>query len=295
MKDNFSDRLLAEIVRKRSTLVAGIDPRPENLPESLSMREFCNETIDAICDIACAIKIQVAFFEQLGPAGWHYLSAVIKYAREKNLIVIVDAKRGDIGSTSEAYASGWFAEQTCTGEDNVIRADALTIAPYLGKDNFDAFEPYIEKGAGAFVLCRTSNKSAVDIQDLKVDREKVWEKVAALVSAWGDPHIGQNGLSSVGAVVGATYPEEGARVREIAPSTWFLVPGIGAQGGKAEDARNFTRDDGTGAIFNVSRGIMYAYLTKEYAHLGEKHFAEAVRASAESYRRMLWEACRMKV
>lgn len=318
---NFADRLSAAVKLKKSVLIAGIDPRPEIIPESLmtalrdstspvdstgerqdktdarvlylAMRKFCFETIDAVADYVCAIKIQVAFFEQLGPAGWRHCGDIIQYARNKGLIVISDAKRGDIGTTSDAYARAWLASETPAGVGNLLQSDAVTVAPYLGRDTYSSFEPYIKLGAGTFILCRTSNKSAIDIQDLECGGMKVWEHAAKLISEWGANHVGNAGLSSVGAVAGATYPEEGARIREIAPNTILLIPGVGAQGGRPEDARRFTRQDGTGAVFNVSRGIMYAYRDREFEKFGDAGFAEAARESAKSYRDALWEHCKI--
>jgi orotidine-5'-phosphate decarboxylase len=319
---SFSDRLCEEVRSKKTVLVVGIDPRPDVLPASLierytkkantetkqeenpakvnariiyyALRRFCFDIIDSTADLACAVKIQVAFFEQLGPAGWRHCADIIKYAHNKGLIVIADAKRGDIGTTSDAYAKAWFGDTTPAGTDNLLKSDSLTVAPYLGKDTIASFNPYIEMGAGIFVLCRTSNPSAVDVQDLKAGHECVWEHVARLISKLGDKYIGQYGLSSIGAVVGATYPEEGIIARKIAPHAWFLVPGVGAQGGKPEDARSFTRRDGLGAVFNVSRGIMYAYKEKDYKELGDANFAEAARQAASYYKDALWDACSIK-
>ncbi len=318
---NFADRITTEIQRKKSVLIAGIDPRPEKLPRPLfdamrestppvdstgerqdktdarvlylAMRKFCFETIDAVADSVCGIKVQVAFFEQLGPAGWRHCGDVIQYAKNKGLLVIADAKRGDIGTTSDAYARAWLSAETPAGVPNILMSDAVTVAPYLGRDTFSSFEPYVSAGSGVFILCRTSNKSAIDIQDLESGGKKIWEHTASLVHEWGASHTGESGLSSVGAVAGATYPEEGAKIRAIAPNTLLLIPGLGAQGGKPEDARNFTRPDGSGAIFNVSRGILYAYSECEYEKYGEGAFADAAAAAAESYRKALWENCRI--
>ena len=319
---NFGDCLYKAVSEKRSNLVAGLDPRPEDIPLTLlesaragidssvhgsgreaksnaralftAVRRFCVELIDATQDLVCAVKPQVAFFEQMGPAGYRILGDVIARASKHGLLVISDAKRGDIGTTSDAYAKAWFAQNSTAGVPNTLKSDAITIAPYLGKDTISSFEPFFREGCGAFVLCRTSNKSARDFQDVKTAEGRVWERAAALIAEWGVNWRGESGLSSVGAVVGATYPEEGLRAREILPGAWFLVPGLGAQGGKSEDARNFTRPDGSGAVFNVSRGIMYAYKESEYARFGETGFADAARAAAEKYRAELWETCGMK-
>ena len=316
---NFADSIHSAVISKKSVLVLGIDPRADQIPAVLlkrfaesvkcarrdgepcdkadarviyyALRSFCFDVIDACAEFVCAVKIQVAFFEELGPAGFRHLADVIKHARNRGLLVIADAKRGDISSTSDAYARAWFAKKTLAGVDNILRADALTIAPYLGRDTFTSFEPYCKDGAGAFILCRTSNKSAIDLQDLKSNGHNIWEKTARLIDNWGAPHIGECGLSSVGAVLGATYHEEGMIARKIAKHAWFLVPGIGTQGGQAEDARCFTRRDGLGAIFNVSRGILYAYKDKQYDSFGEEGYAEAARIAAEKYRDELWEAC----
>lgn len=319
---SFADRLYEDILQKKSVLVVGIDPRPEDLPKSLldrftekakteskhaessdktearivyyALRRFCFDIIDATADLACAVKIQVAFFEQLGPAGWRHCADVIKHAHSKGLIVIADAKRGDIGTTSDAYARAWLGDTTPARAVNILKSESTTVAPYLGKDTLSAFEPYITDGAGVFVLCRTSNPSAVDIQDLKSGHDFVWEHTARLINKWGSKFIGKHGFSSIGAVVGATYPEEGLIARKLAPHSWFLVPGVGAQGGKPEDARSFTRRDGLGAIFNVSRGIMYAYKDPSYKTLGDSSFAESARQAALNYRGDLWDACAIR-
>ncbi|MEP0814344.1 MAG: orotidine-5'-phosphate decarboxylase [bacterium] len=318
-KTNFGDRLLRSVMQKKSVLVIGLDPRPEDLPSPLlseirsgfspdslgpgredkslaravytGVRKFCIEIIDSTADFACAVKPQIAFFEQLGPAGYRILGDILARARNRELIVIMDVKRGDIGTTSDAYARAWLASVTPAGVPNTLECDAVTLAPYLGWDTVASFAPYFENGKGAFVLCRTSNKSAVEFQDLKSGNERIWEKTAQLIAKWGSDKTGESGFSSIGAVTGATYPEEGRRIREILPNAWFLVPGIGAQGGKPEDARCFTRADGTGAIFNASRGVIYAYKSREYERFGEKGFADAARAAAENLRTVLWENC----
>ncbi len=318
----FADRIYEEVVQKKTVLVVGIDPRPDDLPKSLidrftekaknenkhtessdktdariiyyALRRFCFDIIDATADLACAVKIQVAFFEQLGPAGWRHCADVIKHARSKGLLVIADTKRGDIGTTSDAYARAWLADTTPAGVENILKSDSTTVAPYLGKDTFSAFEPYIRGGAGVFVLCRTSNPSADDVQDLKSGHDYVWEHIARLINKWGSKFVGEHGFSSVGAVVGATYPEEGLIARKLAPHAWFLVPGVGTQGGKPDDARSFTRRDGLGAVFNVSRGIMYAYKDPKYKALGDCSFAESARQAAQNYRDDLWKACAVR-
>lgn len=300
--DNFGDRLLAAVTSKRSALVLGLDPRPEFIPDKLksdegkiyeSTKRFSTEIIDAVSDLVCAVKIQVAFFEQYGSDGYRILADIIGHARSAGLIVIADVKRGDIGSTSDAYAASWLARETPAGVPNGCLSDAVTLSPYLGRDSIDAFSRYIPEGRGLFVLCRTSNPSAPDIQDLETGNGKLWEHVASLIHTWGEDYQGKAGLSALGAVVGATYPEDGARAREILPDSWFLVPGIGAQGGRTEDAALFARQDGTGAIFSVSRGIIHAYMKEEYKELGAANFSEAARRESLHLRDRLRQALKI--
>jgi orotidine-5'-phosphate decarboxylase len=269
--------------------VVGLDPRWELLPEALradgdpptAFRRFGAEIIEAVADLAAAIKPQVAFFEQYGWRGMEAFESVCRLARQRGLLVIGDLKRGDIGSTAEAYAEGWL------GGDCL---DAITVNPYLGTD---ALEPFVrtarDRGRGLFVLVRTSNPSACDLQDLPVadgsGTRPLYRVVGDLVRRWGEGDLGECGYSFVGAVVGATYPDEAAELRAALPGVPFLVPGYGAQGGSAADVVPALDGRGLGAVVNSSRDIIFAYRREPYEReFGEQRFDEAARAAAEAAR-----------
>jgi len=260
----------------------GIDPRWEMLPPALRTRarelepdparaaawaygELAAAVIDATGPYACAAKPQAAFFEALGPAGYEALVRVVALARGAGLVVIADAKRGDIGSTSRAYAQAAFGGLDIDGEPLAgLDADALTVNPYFGTDGIEPFlQAADERGRGVFVLVRTSNPSAAEIQDLVVGgedggRAKLYERVARLVAGWGETRTGASGWSSVGAVAGATSPETLAEIRHALPKSILLVPGYGAQGAGAEDVARAFDEKGEGAIVNASRSIVFA-------------------------------------
>ncbi|HSI98707.1 MAG TPA: orotidine-5'-phosphate decarboxylase, partial [Gaiellaceae bacterium] len=243
---NFGDRLAAGVERKRSQLVVGLDPRLDALPMELrgeavlgraaaasAVARFCKGIVDAVGPYVVAVKPQSAFFESLGSDGARALEEVCDYARSAGLLVLVDAKRGDIGSTARAYASAYL-EPRDTGEP---LADAMTVSPYLG---LDSIEPFLaacrRQGAGIFLLVRTSNAGAADVQDLTLsDGRPLWQYLAALVHEWGQDLVGVAGLSSVGAVVGATYPRAVSEARRLMPQTPLLLPGVGAQGATPAD------------------------------------------------------------
>jgi orotidine-5'-phosphate decarboxylase len=243
---HFADRLAAAVERKGAPLCIGLDPDPALMPEGLGVAEFCRGIVDAVKEVAVAVKPQSAFFEAQGPAGWAALAAVCEYAREAGLLVIADAKRGDVPSTAHAYAAA-FAPL----------ADAVTVNPYLG---YDSLEPFFERdGLGVFVLVKTSNASSVDLQDLPLaDGRPVWQHVAELVNGWGSGFMGESGLSSVGAVVGATFPQEVAEARRLLPRSVLLLPGVGAQGARAEDLAEAFAAGPAGAIVSASRSVIYA-------------------------------------
>jgi len=251
---HYADRL-QERVKGTSPVCVGLDPVMEKLPKGIerSVRgigEFCQGIIDAAASVASCVKPQLAYFELLGWEGMKLFFELCEYAKKKDLIVIADGKRGDIGSTCEAYAEAYLEK------DSPI--DALTVNPYLGSDGIAPFIERSEKnGKGLYVLVKTSNESSVEIQDLPVGDESVHEHLAQLVESWGTTHLGESNLSCVGAVVGATYPEELKYLRTLMPHIPFLIPGYGAQGGTADSVRHGFLADGTGAIVNSSRAILY--------------------------------------
>jgi orotidine-5'-phosphate decarboxylase len=253
----------------------GLDPRWESLPQVLCTRhadgtlagvarafeEFCCRVIDAVAPLVAIVKPQSAFFEACGPAGLAALQVVLQYARRRGLCTILDGKRNDIASTAEAYADAAFAGVTLGDSRHVVwDADALTVNPYLGRD---AVEPFLRSARrderGVFVLVRTSNPGAGQFQDLDCQGRPLFQHVAAAVRDWTREHLGRYNLGDVGAVVGATCPGELALLRQALPEMLFLVPGFGAQGGRAADVAAAFRDDGLGAIINNSRGIIGAF------------------------------------
>lgn len=266
----FADRLLDAIDRKRSFLVVGIDPALERLPKELlqeaeaaggdrwevaerAITRFGIELIAATAEYAVAIKPQLAYFERYGWRGLRAFERIVQEARASGLLVIADGKRNDIGSTAEAYAEAYLG-------DAPFAVDALTVNAYLGKDGV---EPFISRGEasgrGLFVLVKTSNPSSGELQDLVAEGERLYIRVGRAVQGWNLPP-GKRGFGSVGAVVGATYPEQLAELRRLMPNTLFLVPGFGAQGGTATDVVGaFDSDTGYGGLINSSRAIMYAY------------------------------------
>lgn len=251
----FADRLAAEVERKRSQLVVGLDPLPDLIPVELrgDVARFCCGIVDAVAPHAVAVKPQLAFFEALGAEGIAAFEETCAYARRAGLLVIADGKRGDIGSTARAYAAAYI-------EGDEPRADALTVNPWLGRESV---EPYLAAarryGTGIFCVVKTSN-SGGDVQDVKLsDGRLMWHLVAQLVSEWGEDLIGERGLSSVGAVVGATHPRAVGVARKLMPQTVLLLPGVGAQGAKPSDlARAFTSGPAS-ALVNASRSVIYAF------------------------------------
>jgi orotidine-5'-phosphate decarboxylase len=243
---HFADRLAAAVERKGAPLCVGLDPDPALMPEGLGVVEFCRGIVDAVAETVVAVKPQAAFFEAQGADGWAALTEVCGHAREAGLLVIADAKRGDVPSTAQAYAAA-FAPL----------ADAVTVSPYLG---YDSLEPFFARdGLGVFVLVKTSNASSVDLQDLPLaDGRPVWQHVAGLVDRWGADRLGESGLSSVGAVVGATFPQEVAEARRLLPRSVLLLPGVGAQGGRAEDLAAAFSVGPAGALVSASRSVLYA-------------------------------------
>jgi orotidine-5'-phosphate decarboxylase len=273
----------------------GIDPRFELLPEPIvqaaqanggnqdavqvaATEEFCRRLIDVVAPLVPAVKPQVAFFEQLGPAGLEMLARVIQHARDQGLIVIADAKRGDIGSTAAAYADAWLA-----GEDPTAArwaADCLTVNPYLGRDSLQPFVDVAkERGAGLYVLVRTSNPGAADFQDRKTDGQTLYQGVASLIEQLSVETL-DGDYGQIGAVVGATWPEELQHLRAAMPHTLLLVPGYGSQGGTAKDVMSAVDQHGQGALINSSRGINFAHAKEPFAtEFGANRWEEAVEAA----------------
>ncbi len=297
--ENFADRLIEAIKRKRSCVCVGLDPRMKQIPKFIkdqalkenaknkwkaaaeAIIEFNKGIIDAVEDLVPIVKPQIAFYEQYGSEGFRAFEETCAYARGKGLLVLVDGKRNDIGSTAEAYANAFLGDVDLFGEEVPgVDADALTVTPYLGWDGVKPFADKSSGGKGMFVLVKTSNKTSADLQDLKMaDERTIYEIMGHFVESWGADHVGESGYSSIGAVVGATYPEEAKRLREIMSQSIFLVPGYGAQGGGAEDVKPCFNSDGLGAIINSSRGITFAYQQSD--KFGDNDYAEAARAAVE--------------
>lgn len=271
---NIMDKMAAAILQKQNPTAAGLDTRVEYLPEGFfkpganfqksageAIFDFNRALIDAVADIVPAVKVQVAFYEMYGVEGMIAFKRTLDYAKQAGLIVIADVKRGDIGSTAEAYAHA-FLSGTPAGEQTLpaFDSDIVTVNPYLGTDGIQPFaDACAQCGKGIFVLVKTSNPSGGEFQDLIADGRPVYEHVGRMTAKWGEGLIGESGYSAVGAVVGATYPEQGERVRALLPHTFFLIPGYGAQGGTAAGiAKSFDKKGG-GAIVNASRSIMCAY------------------------------------
>lgn len=293
---HFADRLCAAVQRKRTPLCVGLDPRVDSLPDEIRNRhknalhstaqaieEFCFRVIDIVAPLVPVIKPQSAFFEMCGPHGMIALQHIIRRARERGLLVILDSKRGDIASTATAYA-----EAALGRAEPVWEADALTVNPYLGRD---AVEPFLatarRNDAGVFVLVRTSNPGAGLFQDLEVKRSgsdaaprRLFEHVGEAVRAWSRENLGSSGFGDVGAVVGATYPAELAQLRQAMPEVIFLVPGFGAQGGSAIDVLPALRPDGLGAVINSSRGILFPCPPSDPGW--EQHIEQATRSAIQA-------------
>ncbi len=299
---NAADRLMDAIDKKKNPSVVGLDPRVALIPDHIkkeAMKEgfepfeivhnaiikFNHAIIDEIADIVPAVKPQMAFYEQYGHWGVRAMENTILYAKQNGLIVIEDVKRNDIGSTAKGYADGHLGmvERLEGTKTSSYAADMITVNPYLGTDGIKPFVDVCkEYDKGIFVLAKTSNPSSGEIQDKKLKNgTTVYETVARLIDGWGKDVVGSRGYSSVGAVVGATYPEEAHRLRKIMPKAIILVPGYGAQGGTADDVVPCFNDDGYGAIVNSSRGINFAYQKEPYCNdFGPEQFAEASRAAA---------------
>lgn len=294
------NKLISKIQKTKAPIVVGLDPMLSYVPEHIQKKafqefgetlegaaeaiwQFNKEIIDKTYDLIPAVKPQIAMYEQFGIEGLKAYKKTVDYCKEKDLVVIGDVKRGDIGSTSAAYAVGHLGKvqvgsHTYAGFDE----DFATVNPYLGSDGVKPFvEVCKQENKGLFILVKTSNPSSGEFQDQLIDGKPLYELVGEKVAQWGEEHMG-NGYSYIGAVVGATYPEQGEILRKVMPKSFILVPGYGAQGGKGKDLVHFFNEDGLGAIVNSSRGIIAAYKQEAYAKFGSENFGDASRAAVEA-------------
>ncbi len=295
-------KLTDKIKKTNAPIVVGLDPMLKYIPSHITGKayeefgetlegaaeaiwQFNKEIVDNIYDLVPAVKPQIAMYEQFGIEGLKAFKKTLDYCKEKDLIVIGDIKRGDIGSTSEAYAVGHLGKVAVGGKSYAgFDEDFATVNPYFGTDGIKPFiDVCKQEKKGIFILVKTSNPSSGEFQDRLVDGRPLYEIVGEKVAQWGELHMSDS-YSYVGAVVGATYPEMGKALRRIMPKAYILVPGYGAQGGKGADLVDFFNEDGLGAIVNSSRGIIAAYQQGKYAEYGEKCFAEAARAAVEDMR-----------
>lgn len=294
---NAIDILIDKIKQTNNPTVIGLDPRYDMLPECVrnkyeknlegackAILEYNKALIDATWDIIPAVKPQVAFYEMFGIDGINVFNETCKYAKQKGMIVIADAKRGDIGSTAQGYSNAFLGRTLIEEKEiEIFNVDFVTVNPYMGTDCVKPFIDDCKKyNKGIFVLVKTSNKSSGEIQDLILENGKtIYETVAELVNDWGKELIGEYGYSSVSSVVGATYPEQLKELREIMPNSYFLIPGYGAQGGKASDIAFGFDNNGLGGIVNASRSLMCAYKSDLWKDkFAEEDYAKATRAEA---------------
>ena len=292
------NKLVDKIKKQNAPVVVGLDPMMKFVPKHLqdaafkeygetlegaaeAIWQFNKAIIDNIYDIVPAVKPQVAMYEQFGIPVMIAFKKTVDYCHEKDMVVIGDVKRGDIGSTSEAYAVAHLGKvKVGNKEIAAFDEDFATVNPYLGSDGINPFLKVCkEEKKGIFILVKTSNPSSGEFQDRLIDGRPLYEHVGEKVNEWAMQCMGDD-YSYVGAVVGATYPEMGKVLRKVMPKSFILVPGYGAQGGKAEDLVHFFNEDGLGAIVNSSRGIIAAYAKEEYAKFGEANFADASRQAA---------------
>lgn len=289
------NKLVDKIKKTNAPIVVGLDPMLSYIPEHIlksaygefgetlegaaeAIWQYNKEIVDATYDLIPAVKPQIAMYEQFGVEGVKAFQKTVAYCKEKDLVVIGDVKRGDIGSTSEAYAVGHLGKvQVGSNKISAFDEDFATVNPYLGSDGIKPFIKVCkEENKGLFILVKTSNPSSGEFQDRLIDGRPLYEWVGEKVAAWGEEHMGDS-YSYIGAVVGATYPEMGKVLRKVMPKSYILVPGYGAQGGKGKDLVHFFNEDGLGAIVNSSRGIIAAYKQEQYAKFGAEGFAEASR------------------
>ena len=295
------NKLINKIQKTKAPIVVGLDPMLSYVPEHIQKKAFAEygetlegaaeaiwqfnkEIVDKTYDLIPAVKPQIAMYEQFGIEGLKAYKKTVDYCKSKDLVVIGDIKRGDIVSTSAAYAVGHLGKvqvgsKTYAGFDE----DFATVNPYLGSDGVKPFiDVCKQENKGLFILVKTSNPSSGEFQDQKIDGKPLYELVGEKVAQWGEEHMGESGYSYVGAVVGATYPEQGEILRKVMPKSFILVPGYGAQGGKGKDLVHFFNEDGLGAIVNSSRGIIAAYKQEAYAKFGAENFGDASRAAVEA-------------
>lgn len=294
------NQLVANIKKTGAPIVVGLDPMLNYIPEQVQQKAFAEygetlegaaeaiwqfnkEIVDKTYDLIPAVKPQIAMYEQFGLPGLAAFKKTVDYCKEKGLVVIGDIKRGDIGSTSAAYAVGHIGKVKVGSKIYApFDEDFVTVNPYLGSDGVNPFlDVCKEEKKGIFVLVKTSNPSSGEFQDQKIDGRPLYELVGEKVAAWGSEVMGDE-YSYVGAVVGATYPEMGKVLRKVMPKAYILVPGYGAQGGKGKDLVHFFNEDGIGAIVNSSRGIIAAYKQEQYAKFGAENFGDASRAAVET-------------
>lgn len=294
------NKLIANIKRTNAPIVVGLDPMLSYVPEHVLKKafteygetlegaaeaiwQFNKEIVDHTCDLIPAVKPQIAMYEQFGIPGLEAFKKTVDYCKEKGLVVIGDIKRGDIGSTSAAYATAHLGRVQIGNKSYVpFNEDFVTVNPYLGSDGVNPFVKVCqEEKKGIFVLVKTSNPSSGEFQDRLIDGKPLYELVGEKVAEWGAQCMGDD-YSYIGAVVGATYPEMGKILRKIMPKAYILVPGYGAQGGQGKDLVHFFNEDGLGAIVNSSRGIIAAYKQEAYQKFGPEHFGEASRAAVEA-------------
>ena len=294
------NQLVANIKKTGAPIVVGLDPMLNYIPEQVQKKAFAEygetlegaaeaiwqfnkEIVDKTYDLIPAVKPQIAMYEQFGLPGLAAFKKTVDYCKEKGLVVIGDIKRGDIGSTSAAYAVGHIGKVKVGSKTYApFDEDFVTVNPYLGSDGVNPFlDVCKEEKKGIFVLVKTSNPSSGEFQDQKIDGRPLYELVGEKVAAWGSEVMGDE-YSYVGAVVGATYPEMGKVLRKVMPKAYILVPGYGAQGGKGKDLVHFFNEDGLGAIVNSSRGIISAYKQEQYAKFGAENFGDASRAAVET-------------
>ena len=293
------NQLIANIKKTGAPIVVGLDPMLKYIPEHIQKKafvefgetlegaaeaiwQFNKEIVDKTYDLIPAVKPQIAMYEQFGIPGLVAFKKTVDYCKSKGLVVIGDIKRGDIGSTSSAYAVGHIGKvQVGSKTYAPFDEDFVTVNPYLGSDGVNPFiDVCKEEKKGLFILVKTSNPSSGEFQDQMIDGRPLYELVGEKVAQWGEDCMGDE-YSYIGAVVGATYPEMGKVLRKVMPKSYILVPGYGAQGGKGKALVHFFNEDGLGAIVNSSRGIIAAYKQEKYANYGEEAFADASRAAVE--------------
>ena len=293
------NKLILNIKRTKAPIVVGLDPMLSYIPEHIkaaafaefgetlegaaeAIWQFNKEIVDKTYDLIPAVKPQIAMYEQFGLPGLMTFKKTVDYCKEKDLVVIGDVKRGDIGSTSSAYAAGHLGRvQVGSKSYAPFDEDFVTVNPYLGSDGVNPFVKVCgEEKKGLFILVKTSNPSSGEFQDKLIDGRPLYELVGEKVAEWGLSCMGED-YSYIGAVVGATYPAMGKALRKIMPNSYILVPGYGAQGGKGADLVHFFNEDGLGAIVNSSRGIIAAYKQEKYGMFGDENFGEASRAAVE--------------